>query len=100
RRAHARVIHPRAPTLGRGPVSLPVHGAWPSQENFSATRADTNANGLSLGEPRRGRAAPATTRRTLGSGPALPLDHSHAAARTGFRAFQLGRDRTKENFWN
>jgi len=82
RRAHARANHPTEPARGPRRVSLLVLGVSPSPENFLATPADTNANVLFPGEPRRSRAAPATTRRTPGSGPALLLDHSPAAART------------------
>src|SRR5437016_5383102 len=65
----------------RPPPLLVTGGPVHRTEILSATRADTNASVLFPGGPRRDRAAPATTRRTLGSGPALPLDHSHAAAR-------------------
>ena len=46
RRARARATHRVEPEIGPRRVSESVRGVWPSPENFSATRADTNATAL------------------------------------------------------
>src|SRR5207247_1246504 len=64
RRARARAIHPKIPTLAPRRVSLSVHGVSLSPENFSATQADKNANAPFRGGLHRGHAVPAAMQRT------------------------------------
>src|SRR6266513_3936495 len=81
RLARARAIRPVELMLGPRRVSLSVRVAWPSPENFSATRADRNATGLSLGGQHRNRGVPATSRKTPGSDPVLLRGYNRFVSR-------------------